>query len=80
MPDSKQFETYFAQYEPAHDEIIVQLNAVPEQLKKAADSTIVACTAQLSHDIQRDLKTMQVNLVKTIRDNVKNEVIFIEKS
>lgn len=74
MLDAKQFETYFAQYEPVHDEMVTLLNALPVQLKQATDSAVTAYTAQLNHELQRDLKSMQVNLVKTIRDNVKNEV------
>lgn len=72
--DSKEFESYIVQYEPIQDELIGLLQSIPEQLKLASDTTISGCTAQLNGEIQKDLKAMQVNLVKTIRDNVKNEV------
>lgn len=62
------------QNKPIYDELTGLLQALPAQLKAANDSAVISCTSQMNHDIQRDLKAMQVNLVKTIRDNVKNEV------
>lgn len=63
------------QSKPVYDELTRLLQTLPAQLKTANDNAVSSCTSQMNHDIQRDLKAMQVNLVKTIRDNVKNEVI-----
>lgn len=68
--DMKQLD----QSKPVYDELTRLLQTLPAQLKAANDSAVSSCTSQMNHDIQRDLKAMQVNLVKTIRDNVKNEV------
>lgn len=62
------------QSKPVYDELTRLLQTIPSQMKVANDSAVNACTNQMNHDIQRDLKALQVNLAKTIRDNVKNEV------
>lgn len=68
--DMKQLD----QSKPVYDDLTRLLQTLPALLKAANDSAVSSCTSQMNHDIQRDLKAMQVNLVKTIRDNVKNEV------
>lgn len=64
---------------PVYDELKQLLQTLPVQLKTANESAVASCTSQMNHDIQRDLKAMQMNLVKTIRDNVKNEVNLQDK-
>lgn len=67
-----------SQYQPLHDETTSLLMAVPDQLKSASEATINTCTNRIQHDINKDLKTLQVNLVKTLRDSVKKEVRLLE--
>lgn len=63
-----------SQYQPMHDETTSLLMAVPEQLKSVSETTIATCTNRIQNDIIKDLKALQVNLVKSVRDSVKKEV------
>lgn len=63
-----------SQYQPMHDESTALLLALPEQLKGASETTITTCTNRIQNDITKDLKALQVNLVKALRDNIKKEV------
>lgn len=51
------------------------MRSVPEQLKQLSDSSVSSCTQKVSSDINKDLKAIQANLLKTLKDNLKNEVI-----
>lgn len=62
-------------YEPIHNELVNLMRSVPDQLKLISDSTVSTCTQKISHDINKDLKAIQANLLKTLKDNIKNEVI-----
>lgn len=75
ISDVKQFDAYISQYQPAHDEIIGLLNKMPEQLKSLTSGSIASCSSQIHSDIAKDLRTLQVNLTKSLRDNIKIEVI-----
>lgn len=63
-----------SQYQPSHEETTSLLLAVPEQLKIASEATITSCTNRMQSDITKDLKALQVNLTKSLRDSVKKEV------
>ncbi|XP_037024595.1 enhancer of mRNA-decapping protein 4 homolog isoform X1 [Bradysia coprophila] len=71
---TKQFDAYMSQYQPLHDETSSMLLSVPEQLKSAGEASIATCTNRIQTDISKDLKALQVNLVKTVRDSVKKEI------
>lgn len=72
--DANQLSAYTKMYEPIHNELITLMHSVPDQLKQLTDSTVSTCTQKVSHDINKDLKTIQANLLKTLKDNIKNEV------
>lgn len=47
---------------------------MPEQLKSITSGSIANCTSQIHSDVAKDLRTLQVNLTKSLRDNIKMEV------
>lgn len=63
-----------SQYQPMQEETTSLLLAVPEQLKSSSEATITTCTNRIQSEITKDLKALQVNLVKSLRDSVKKEV------
>lgn len=73
-PDTKQFDAYMSQYQPMQEETTSLLLAVPDQLKSSSEATIATCTNRIQSEITKDLKALQVNLVKSLRDSVKKEV------
>lgn len=72
--DSNQLQTYTKMYEPIHTELVNFMRSVPEQLRALNDATVNSCTQRVSNDINKDMKTMQTNLLKTLRENIKTEV------
>lgn len=65
-----------SQYQPLHEETTSLLLAVPEQLKSVSETTITTCTSRIQNEMIKDLKALQVNLVKSLRDSVKKEVRY----
>lgn len=61
-------------YEPIHNELVNLMRSVPEQLKQLSDSTVNSCSQKVSSDINKDLKVIQANILKSLKDNLKNEV------
>lgn len=61
-------------YEPIHTELVNFMRSVPEQLRVLNDATVTTCTQKVSTDINKDLKVMQTNLLKTLKENIKSEV------
>lgn len=59
-------------YEPIHAELTNLMRAVPENLHKLNEAS-GNINAQRT-EINKDVKTMQVNLLKTLKDNIKQEV------
>lgn len=74
IPDVKHIDAYISQYQPVHEEIIGLLNGMPETLKAISANSVTSCTTQIHNDIAKDLRTLQLNLTKSLRDNIKNEV------
>lgn len=72
--DANQLSEYTKTYEPIHKELVTLMKSVPDQLKHLSDATISSCTQKVSSDINKDLKAIQSNLLKTLKDNIKNEV------
>lgn len=65
-------------YEPIHTELVNFMRSVPEQLRTLSDATVSTCTQRVSNDINKDMKVMQTNLLKTLRENIKAEVSHIK--
>lgn len=61
-------------HEPIHAELDNMMRAVPEQLHSLSDAAVNMCTQRITNDINKDVKTMQVNLMKAMKDNIKMEV------
>lgn len=74
LTDANQLSSYTKMYEPIHNELVQLMRSVPEQLKQLTDSTVSTCTQKVSSEINKDLKAIQANLLKSIKDNLKNEV------
>lgn len=64
-------------YEPIHAELSNLMRAVPEQLRNLNEATVNVCTQRVSSEINKDIKTMQANLVKSLKDNIKMEVSIL---
>ncbi|KAJ6649871.1 Enhancer of mRNA-decapping protein 4 like [Pseudolycoriella hygida] len=71
---TKQFEAYMSQYQPMHDETTSLLLSVPDQLKSVSEATITSCTNRIQTEMLKDLKALQVNLAKSLREAVKKEM------
>lgn len=65
---------YTKMYEPIHAELANLMRAVPEQLRNLNEATVNMCTQRVSGEINKDIKVMQVNLLKTLKENIKQEV------
>lgn len=74
LSDTNQLASYTKMYEPIHAELGNMMRAVPEQLRSLSDATVSMCTQRVTNEINKDIKTMQVNLMKTMKDNIKMEV------
>lgn len=61
-------------YEPVHAELGNLMRAVPDQLRNLNEATVSMCTQRISSEINKDIKNMQVNLTKALKDNIKMEV------
>lgn len=61
-------------YEPIHCELANLMRAVPEQLRGLNEATVNMCTQRVSGEINKDIKVMQSNLLKTLKENIKQEV------
>lgn len=66
-----------SQYQPMQEESTSLLLAIPEQLKSVSETTITTCTNRIQNDIVKDLKALQINMVKAVRDNIKKEVCLL---
>ena len=74
LSDSKQFESYISQYQPMHEDIINQIQILPEKFKSINDSSVNQCANQINQQVLKDLKSLQMNLIKSLRENIKTEV------
>lgn len=71
---STQMTAYTKMYEPIHNELLNFIRSVPDKLQALNDATVSTCTQKVSGEINKDLKVMQVNLLKTLKENIKSEV------
>lgn len=71
---TKQLSTYTQMYEPIHNELLNLMRSVPEQLRSLNDATVTTCTQKVTNEVNKDLKMLQTNLLKTLKDNIKSEV------
>lgn len=63
-------------YEPIHAELANLMRAVPEHMRSLNEATVNMCTQRVSGEINKDIKVMQVNLLKTLKENIKQEVCY----
>lgn len=75
--DARFFENFYAQYEPLRDHITTLSSLVPDQVKTINEATLNSLGTKLSLDVQRELKSMQLKMMETVRESVKTEVILI---
>uniref|UniRef100_A0A1B0CH76 Uncharacterized protein n=1 Tax=Lutzomyia longipalpis TaxID=7200 RepID=A0A1B0CH76_LUTLO len=64
----RQLEVYVMQQQPIQeksDETNKLVRGLPEQLKLSNDKMINSCSAQIMHDLSKDFKSLQMNLLKT---------------
>lgn len=61
-------------YEPIHAELTNIMRNVPEHLRSLNEASISLCTQRVSNDINKDIKNMQTNLLKTLKENIRMEV------
>lgn len=61
-------------YEPIHAELANLMRAVPDQLRNLNEATVSMCTQRVTGEINKDIKVMQANLLKTLKENIKVEV------
>lgn len=66
-----------SQYQPMQEESTSLILAIPEQLKNVSETAITTCTNRIHNDIIKDLKALQINMVKAVRDNIKKEVCLL---
>ncbi|XP_031617309.1 enhancer of mRNA-decapping protein 4 homolog isoform X2 [Contarinia nasturtii] len=71
---ANQMANYTKMYEPIHAELINIMQTVPEQLRSLNEASVNVCTQRVSNEINKDIKTMQVNLLKTLKENIKMEI------
>lgn len=74
--DTNQLANYTKMYEPIHAELANLMRAVPEQLRGLNEGTVNMCTQRVTGEINKDIKAMQLNLLKTLKDNIKMEVTY----
>lgn len=78
ISDSKQIQTYMTQFQPVvkqNDKLMKSMKELPDQFKVANEKVINSFSAQIIHEINKDLKTMQLNILKLIKESVKQEVL-----
>lgn len=61
-------------YEPIHAELGNLMRAVPDQLRNVNDATITMCTQRIITELNKDIKSLQTNLAKAMKENIKIEV------
>lgn len=71
---SNQLISYTKTFEPIHNELLNFIRLVPDKLQALNDTTVSTCTQKVSGEINKDLKVMQINLLKTLKENIKSEV------
>lgn len=74
IPDTNQLASYTKMYEPIHAELANLMRAVPDQLRNLNEATVSMCTQRVTGEINKDIKVMQANLLKTLKENIKMEV------
>lgn len=61
-------------YEPIHAELGNLMRAVPDQLRNVNEATVSMCSQRIITELNKDIKSLQTNLTKAIKDNIKVEV------
>ncbi|XP_059609368.1 enhancer of mRNA-decapping protein 4 homolog [Phlebotomus argentipes] len=73
----QQLDAFIMQQQPIQDkseETHKLLRGISIQLNMSNDKMINSCTAQIIHDLNKDFKSLQINLQKTIKECVKTEM------
>lgn len=77
LEDTNQLANYTKMYEPIHAELGNLMRAVPDQLRNVNEATVSMCAQRIITEMNKDMKLMQTNLTKALKDNVKVEVCTI---
>lgn len=72
--DTNQLANYTKMYEPIHAELGNLMRAVPDQLRQVNEATVSMCSQRIIAELNKDIKSLQVNLNKALKDNIKLEV------
>lgn len=72
--DTNQLVNYTKMYEPIHAELGNLMRAVPDQLRNVNEATVSMCSQRIITELNKDIKSLQTNLTKAIKDNIKVEV------
>lgn len=77
LSDVQKLDQYVAQQKTVTDrtqELAELIKKVPEQVNGTADRQNKASTTVLREDIGRDFKVLQTNLLKILRDTIRQEI------
>jgi hypothetical protein len=55
-------------------EVLEAVRVLPDQIRVSHEKLTKACTAQITLEMNKDIKTMQTSLVRSLKDELKNEV------
>lgn len=75
--DSKQVHSYMTQFQPVHEQqerLLTSMRALPEQFKVTSEKVVNSFSAQIIHEVNKDFKTLQLNVLKLVKETVKQEV------
>lgn len=64
------------QFQPVHDQqekLLTTMRGMPEQFKVTNEKLINSATAQILHEVNKDFKTLQLNVLKLIKESVKQQ-------
>lgn len=71
------------QFQPVHDQqekLAVSMRALPEQFKVTNEKVMNSFSAQIIHEVNKDFKTLQLNVLKLIKESVKQEVSALRRA
>lgn len=72
--DTNQLAGYTKTYEPIHAELVKLMRTIPDQMRNMNDMIVNSCSQRVTNEVNKDLKSMQSNLLKNLKENLKLEV------
>jgi enhancer of mRNA-decapping protein 4 len=77
LSDTLKLEQYLAQYRAANDrttEIVDLIRSTPSKISSEIESSVKRCTSETVAEVNRDYKLLQANIVRTVREHIKQEI------